>query len=94
MIYQAVYARTTQEMHLIEAGTSALAAWAGGVEAVSARQIEHGVVLAGRRVQATFLALDGHAGVVGDLLATAGQGVEQSGLAAVRVSDQRDAGRR
>ena len=37
------------------------------------------------------LALDRHAGVVGDLLARAGEQVEEGGLAAVRVADQRDA---
>ena len=37
------------------------------------------------------LALDRHAGVVGDLLARAGQQVEEGRLAAVRIADQRDA---
>ena len=41
-----------------------------------------------------FAALDGHARVVSDLLAAAGQAVEQRGLAAVGHADERDAQRR
>ncbi len=59
------------------------------MQAVGARQVEHAQRLAGGGVQPAFLALDGDAGVVGDLLAAAGQQVEQRGLAAVRVADQR-----
>ena len=43
--------------------------------------------------EAAFLALDRDAGVVGDLLAAAGQPVEQRGLAAVGFADQREAQR-
>ena len=58
------------------------------MEAVGARQVEHRVVLARRRVEAAFLALDGDAGVIGDFLPAAGEQVEQRGLAAIRVADQ------
>ena len=64
---------------------------AGGVEAVGAGQVEHAHAGGRRACEAAFLALDGDAGVVGDLLATAGERVEQRGLAAVRVADQGDA---
>ena len=37
-----------------------------------------------------LLALDRHAGVVGDLLAAAGETIEQRGLAAVRHADERE----
>ncbi len=42
-----------------------------------------------RAGQHAFLPLDGDAGVVGDLLAAAGQGVEQGGLAGIGIADQR-----
>jgi hypothetical protein len=45
--------------------------------------------LPGGVLQLAFLALDGHAGVVGHLLAAAGQQVEQRRLAAVGVAHQR-----
>ena len=67
---------------------------AGGMEAVGARQVQHRVVLARRRVEAAFLALDGDAGVVGDLLPAAGEQVEQRGLAAVRDCRPGPGGRR
>ena len=41
------------------------------------------------RQQRSFLALDRHARVVGDLLPAAGEHVEKRGLAAVGISDQR-----
>ena len=62
----------------------------GGGQAVGARQVEHAEGAAGRRGEAAFLAFDGDAGVVGDLLARAGQAVEQRGLAAVRIAQQGD----
>ena len=63
-------------------------------EAVRARQVEHGDrrVLRGAE-QAAFLTLDGHARVIADLCAQAGQRVEQRGLAAVGVAGQDDARR-
>ncbi len=67
---------------------------AGGMQAVGARQVQQRVAAARRRVEAAFLALDGDAGVVGDLLPAAGQQVEQRGLAAVGIADQREAQRR
>jgi hypothetical protein len=53
------------------------------MQAVRARQVEHPQRLAGGGGQAPFLALDRHAGVVGHLLAAAGEQVEQRRLAAV-----------
>ena len=64
-----------------------------GVEAVGAGQVQHRVFAAGRPTHAAFLALDGDPGVVGHFLPAAGQQVEQRGLAAVGVADQRDAQR-
>ena len=65
---------------------------ARGFEAVGAGQIEHAVSAAADGAdEAAFLALDGDAGVVRDLLAAAGQPVEQRGLAAVGIADQREA---
>jgi hypothetical protein len=46
------------------------------MQAVGAWQVEHAQRLAGRRGQPPFLAFDGHAGVIGHLLATAGQQIE------------------
>src|SRR5690606_38533016 len=48
----------------------------------------HRIGAAGGRDQPSLLALHGHAGVVGHLLAAAGQLVEQRGLAAVGVAQQ------
>ena len=58
------------------------------MQAVSAGQVEHPQGLAGWRDKLAFLALDGDAGVVGHLLATAGQQIEQRRLAAVRIAHQ------
>ena len=41
--------------------------------------------------EAAFLALDGDAGIVRDFLSAAGEAIEESGLAAVRYADQREA---
>src|SRR5512143_4265975 len=60
------------------------------MEAVGAGQVEHAQVLAGRGDELAFLALDRHAGVVGDLLVAAGEPVEERGLAAVGVAYQRE----
>ena len=64
------------------------------IEAVGARQIENAHAPPRGRQQRAFLALDGDAGVVGDLLPAAGEHVEQRRLAAVRVTDQGDQGTR
>jgi hypothetical protein len=64
-----------------------------GRQAVGARQIQHAEAVAGAGGERAFLALDGHAGVVGHLLARAGQAVEQRGLAAVRIAQQGHHGR-
>ena len=64
---------------------------AGRVQAVGARQIEDADRAAGGGRKYAFLALDGHAGIVGHLLAAAGQAVEQRGLAAVGITYQRNA---
>ena len=61
------------------------------VQAVGARQVEQRVAAAGRRVEAAFLAFDGHARVVGDLLPAARQQVEQRRLPAIGVADEGDA---
>ena len=45
---------------------------------------------AARAGEASFLALDGDAGIVGDFLAAAGEAVEERGLAAVRNADERE----
>ena len=46
--------------------------------------------LAGGRDELPLLALHRHAGIVADLLARPGEAVEQRGLAAIGVADQRD----
>jgi hypothetical protein len=61
-----------------------------GLEAIEAGQIENADAFAGWRDRDAFLALDCHARVVRDLLAAAGEQVEERGLAAVRIADQRD----
>ena len=64
-----------------------------GFQAVGARQVHHPVdAPAVRADEAAFLALDGHARVVRDLLAAAGQAVEQRGLAAIGHADQGQVG--
>jgi hypothetical protein len=60
------------------------------LEAIKTGQIENADALAGRRDRDAFLALDCHACVVRDFLATAGEQVEERGLAAVGIADQRD----
>jgi hypothetical protein len=59
-----------------------------GMQAVGARQVQHAHAAPARRGQVALLALDGHAGIVGHLLARAGQQVEQRRLAAVGVAQQ------
>ena len=62
----------------------------GGLEAVGARQIDEAVDAPGTRPdEPAFLALDRDARVVGDLLAAAGETVEECGLAAVGHADER-----
>ena len=63
-----------------------------GLEAVGAGQVDHAEDAPGARAdEAAFLALDGDAGVVGDLLAAAGETIEERGLAAVGDADERQA---
>ena len=59
------------------------------MQTVGAGQVEkpHGLAI-GRR-EPPFLALDGHARVVRDLLVASGQKIEERGLAAIRIADQR-----
>ena len=65
-----------------------------GRKAVGAGQIEHAIGSRTRCVMAhAFLALDGHARIVGHVLVAAGQSIEQRGLAAVGHAHQRDAQR-
>jgi len=59
-----------------------------GVQAVGARQVQHHHAPPSRRGHHPLLALDGDARVVGDLLAAAGEQVEQRGLAAIGVAQQ------
>jgi len=59
-------------------------------ERVDARQVHQFNLHAVER-EAAGLAFDRHAGVVADMLAGSGQGVEDAGLAAVGVARQRDA---
>ena len=63
----------------------------GRRQAVGAGQVDDRDRAAVRQARQADLALDRDAGVVGDLLARAGEQVEERGLAAVRVADQRDA---
>jgi hypothetical protein len=60
-------------------------------QAVRAGQVDDRDRAAVLQPRQADLALDRHAGVVGDLLARAGEQVEEGGLAAVRVADQRHA---
>jgi hypothetical protein len=62
------------------------------IEAVGAGQIQNAHAQARRREQRAFLALDGDAGVIGDLLPAAGENVEKCRLAAVGISNQGDQG--
>ena len=63
------------------------------IQAVGTGQIEHEDAATGGRAQRSFFALDGHARVIGHLLAAARQQIEQRGLAAVGISEQRDTAR-
>jgi hypothetical protein len=65
----------------------------GRIEAVGARQVEHAHAAAVRRGALALAPLDRDTRVVSDLLAAAGQAVEQRGLAAIGNADQRDAQR-
>ena len=63
---------------------------AARAQRIGAGQIDQADAVAARRLHRAGLALDGDARIVGDLLAAAGQCVEQRGLAAVRRADQRE----
>ena len=63
-------------------------------QAVGARQIEDAQRASVGGGALAFAALDGDARVVSDLLAAAGQAIEERGLAAIGNADQRDAQRR
>src|ERR1700723_3400533 len=60
------------------------------IEAVGSRQVQYANPQAGRGEQRPFFALDGYAGVVGDLLPAARENIEQGGFTAVGISNQRD----
>src|SRR6185437_7781796 len=57
---------------------------------IGAGQVDQVDTVAAGRLQHAAFALDRDAGIVRDLLAASGQGVKQSGLAAVRRADQRE----
>jgi hypothetical protein len=60
----------------------------GGLETVGSGQVDHPEGPAGARAdQPPFLALDGHARVIGDFLPTARETIEECGLAAVGDAD-------
>ena len=61
---------------------------AAAAQRIGAGQVDHGDLAAQRRDEEAFLALDGDAGIVRDLLPAAGQRIEQRGLAAVWRADQ------
>ena len=61
-----------------------------GLQAVGARQVDHEVAALRRADETAFLALDGDARIVRDLLTAAGQAIEKCGLAAVRQTHQRN----
>ncbi|MNT56298.1 hypothetical protein D3C72_1935840 [compost metagenome] len=65
--------------------------FAVGIQAVGTRQIQQTHTALARRRQPAFFALDRHTGVIGHFLACARQQVEQGGLTAVRVAQQRGA---
>ena len=64
---------------------------AAGAQGIGAGQVQDRQAAAAGGGDEAFLPLDGDAGVVGHLLAAAGQGVEQGGLAGVGIADQRHA---
>ncbi len=62
----------------------------GGLQAIGARKVQEPIgPAAGGANETAFLALHGHAGVVGHLLTAAGEAVEQRRLAAVGNPDER-----
>jgi hypothetical protein len=61
-----------------------------GSERVDAGQIDEGEVVAADAGHEAHALLDGDAGVVGDLLAQAGEAVEERGLAGVGRADEDD----
>src|SRR3546814_4808191 len=60
------------------------------IQAIGAWQIEHPIVPAGSGLKMAFLALDGDARIVGDLLPATGEPIEQRGFPAIGIADQRD----
>jgi hypothetical protein len=67
---------------------------AAGTQRIGPRQIDQPDRQAGRCYRQALLALDGDTGVVRDLLTAAGQRIEQRGLAAVGIADERNPRRR
>ena len=61
---------------------------AAGAQRIGAGQIDDGGAAAGRRRDTADLLFDGDAGIVGNLLARAGERVEQRRLARIGISDQ------
>ncbi len=61
-----------------------------GTERVDAGQIDEGEVVAAHAGHQAHALLDGDAGVVGDLLAQAGEAIEKSGFAGVGRADEDD----
>ena len=61
-----------------------------GGERVDAGQVDEGEVVAADGLHAAGVVLDGDAGVVGDLLAQAGEAVEEGGFAGVWRADEGD----
>src|SRR3984893_6827661 len=64
------------------------------IEAVGSRQVQYAHAQPGRGEQRALFALDGYAGVVGDLLPAAGENIEQCRLTAVGIANQGDEGTR
>ena len=70
--------------------------WSGGVggETVGSRQVDQLGGSAPAQGEGAAHVLDGHSGVVADVLREPCEGVEKSGLAGVGVADQGDRRRR
>jgi len=62
-------------------------------QGIAAGQIENLDLPSLRRRELTGFSFDRHTGIIGNLLTAAGQGVEQRGLAAIGIADQRQGNR-